>query len=68
MMTSEIQRIEDALVKAIRFRGHGAEITAIDGERIAYLYDYSCPSPNGGFMRVEINLSRVARDMERELS
>ncbi|MER9623258.1 hypothetical protein NKI98_17750 [Mesorhizobium sp. M0222] len=66
-MVGEIQRIEDALVKALRFRA-GTEITAIDGDRIAYLYDYSRPSENGGNIRVEINLSRVARDMERELS
>jgi hypothetical protein len=60
--------LEDALARACGSRG-GNELHVNDqGDRVLRVYDYDTPSAHGGNVFVELNLSVIARDLERELS
>jgi hypothetical protein len=63
---SDVRKIEQALRRALKWAG--ADIRESDGVYVAALYDHDTPSQNGGVASVEINVSRLARDVERELS
>lgn len=63
-----IALLEEALARAMGQRG-GNELRADEeGNRILHVYDYGTPSPHGGVASVTLNLSAIARELERELS
>lgn len=58
--------IEQALVRAAR--AAGAEIHVIDGVFLARVYNWDYPSIDGGHVGADLNLSRIAGELEREIS
>lgn len=63
-----IALLEDALARAVGQRGGNELRTDEDGNRILHVFDYDTPSLHGGVVSVTLNLSAIARDLERELS
>ncbi|PYE86889.1 hypothetical protein [Phyllobacterium leguminum] len=60
--------IEEALQATIGRAGN-VDLVIVDGETIARIIDFTTDSPaRNGFAYGELNLSRIARDMERFLS
>jgi len=60
--------LEEALARAMGQRGANELRTDEQGNRVLHIYDYGTPSPHGGVVSVTLNLSAIARDLERELS
>lgn len=65
-MAITVRDVEQALAHAAKNRP-GLEVRYDDGEWIARAFDYDSSGPNG-FAWVDINLSRMAVDVERYLS
>lgn len=63
-----VAMIEDALARVCGQRGANDLRVNDLGERILHVYDYDTPSAHGGCVSVTLNLSLIARDLERELS
>lgn len=60
--------LEEALARALGQRGGNELRTDEQGNRVLHIFDYDTPSQHGGVVSVSLNLSAVARDLERELS